>query len=484
MKKFNVEYSIIEYITIAILSCVFIGIPVMHYLCLRNGWYNDDLAMFIYVMAIIAVIFMAITLTFFKNISFKWTTYETIFCVLLFCIFMSTFNSVDIHTSIWGTSGRNEGALMLLSYYTFFYLARFLKSDKSKYILVNIFLGVGVVHCAYGLCQYFDIGEASGWVIDSYANQKVISGVAGQFDFMATLTVMYSGLAAGLFYYSDKLWKKSVYLVLLALYLVTMLLTKAMSGYFGVLMMVVAFFIYLFVTRGKHEQFKNDKIFSSFNILVVMLIVGVIALISINKIMDNFIINELTTVFEQLKGAFGEDGLTDSFANYRGWIWKNTFKLVPHYLMFGVGVDALGTPLYYNFGYSPIKQYVDKAHNEYLQVLVTMGLPALIAYLTYYFLVTKDLIIKFTNYVNKEIKPYGESLYVGLFLTFIGYLFHAFFNISVIDVAPFFWILMGLIGSSMIEVQQRYEMTSNKKQYIKLPNGQVVEIMGTVRQNY
>ncbi len=47
-------------------------------------------------------------------------------------------------------------------------------------------------------------------------------------------------------------------------------------------------------------------------------------------------------------------------------------------------------------------------------------------------------------YLKKDLK--FDYLYIGLFIAVIGYLFQAIFNISVIDVAPFFWMILGLLS--------------------------------------
>ena len=75
----------------------------------------------------------------------------------------------------------------------------------------------------------------------------------------------------------------------------------------------------------------------------------------------------------------------------------------------------------------------DKAHNEYLQILVTQGIFALICWLIIYLLIVKDGLIRFF----KDKKTY-------LLIPVVGYLIQAFFNISVIEVAPMFYMALGL----------------------------------------
>ena len=70
-------------------------------------------------------------------------------------------------------------------------------------------------------------------------------------------------------------------------------------------------------------------------------------------------------------------------------LWKETIKIVPKYLIHGVGIDNFGNVLYGK----PIRStkfIFDKAHNEYLQILVTMGIFSLISYLCLHFLILKE----------------------------------------------------------------------------------------------
>ena len=123
------------------------------------------------------------------------------------------------------------------------------------------------------------------------------------------------------------------------------------------------------------------------------------------------------------------------------FVWKNTLKVVPKHLLHGVGVDnfydAFDTPLFRFIKGGDAIEYYDKAHNEYLQKLVTEGIFSLITYLSMLFII-------FINSIKKVFKD-NESIVIALFLAFIGYLVQAFFNISVIEVAPLFWIICGLL---------------------------------------
>ena len=120
----------------------------------------------------------------------------------------------------------------------------------------------------------------------------------------------------------------------------------------------------------------------------------------------------------------------EELGNSRLMIWKNSLPLVKEYWLIGCGLDNFKNA-YPNWG--SVK--VDKAHNVYLQISVTNGIPALILFLVLLFIV-----------FLKGIKNRNSYLF-PIYMAFIGYSIQAFLNISVIDVAPYYFIIIGLILS-------------------------------------
>ena len=142
------------------------------------------------------------------------------------------------------------------------------------------------------------------------------------------------------------------------------------------------------------------------------------------------LINLGNETIEISKGNFD-----DNFGTDRMFGWKETIKIIPNYWLTGVGIDNFyyafnGKPLTINngiFGY-------DKVHNEYLQVFITQGVLSFITY-----------ILLFANIVFVGIKESYKNDKLYLLLPVGGYMIQAFFNISVIDVAPLFYIGLGLL---------------------------------------
>ena len=83
---------------------------------------------------------------------------------------------------------------------------------------------------------------------------------------------------------------------------------------------------------------------------------------------------------------------------------------------------------------------VDKAHNEYLQIAVTIGIPALLVYLLLLFSVYR----KAFQALNEATKQQKYILFT-LLAVITGYLVQANFNISVVSVAPILWMFLGIV---------------------------------------
>lgn len=114
--------------------------------------------------------------------------------------------------------------------------------------------------------------------------------------------------------------------------------------------------------------------------------------------------------------------LDDTAGTWRLYIWKEALKLIPAHWAFGIGPDSLVIPLGPNYN-------ADKVHNIYIEIAVTMGLFAFIAYMTF---------------LSFFLRRWNNETGFLLFLMISTYLIQGFFNIDVVGVMPLFWITLGL----------------------------------------
>lgn len=172
-------------------------------------------------------------------------------------------------------------------------------------------------------------------------------------------------------------------------------------------------------------------------LMLAELIIIILALAAVYFIeFDSGILYELHSV---LHGDFD-----DSFGSSRIFIWRNTLPLIPERPLLGGGPDTLADRIGVIFETvkedSTVKQAaIDTAHNEYLNIAVCQGIPALIAYLA-------ALISTLCRYIKIGVKdPLAAALAVGM----VCYCVQAFFGISMFISATYFWIIWALLESRL-----------------------------------
>ncbi len=110
---------------------------------------------------------------------------------------------------------------------------------------------------------------------------------------------------------------------------------------------------------------------------------------------------------------------------YRFFIWQKSFKLFLRFWAFGIGPDHL---LYAKI-FTPNHALVDKAHNIFLEIALTMGIFALLSYLAF---------------LSFFLRPARNEKGFLLFTMILVYLIQGFFNIDVVMIMPLFWIILGM----------------------------------------
>ena len=311
-------------------------------------------------------------------------------------------------------------------------------SDKYKKVLVNAILLCGAFQAVYGVCQSYSLFNVKQYFNATtyydetiqrtvYGKEIWVLGLTNNPNFFGTYMLLCLSYSLGLFLDNKNVFKGIIYVAYSALFLFALLLSNTASAAVGLIMVVI--FIVIYCIKNK----MGIKLLSVFSIICV--------------ITSFAYCNKKTTLVKDII-KIGNEGtqiakgdLDESYGTRRMFIWKETMKIVPNHLLHGVGVDSFHKA--FN-GKSLVRKtktkkiVYDKAHNEYLQILVTQGIFALISYLLLYgYAVFCGLRRSF---------KFNE---VYLILPIIGYLVQAFFNISVIEVAPFFFITLGLCSGKI-----------------------------------
>ena len=147
-----------------------------------------------------------------------------------------------------------------------------------------------------------------------------------------------------------------------------------------------------------------------------------------------------------MKIALETGELKESFGSGRIGIWIMVLKVIAINPMLGSGPDTLAKSLIYNLPLDTINYiektntYIDKAHNDYLQIAATIGIPALIIYLAF-----------LAQILAKQKNMFRDNTTFILVIPIIAYLVQVFFNISTISVAPIFWMLLGVVQNQQFK---------------------------------
>ena len=339
--------------------------------------------------------------------------------IIIFAI-ISTIFSYNVNKSIFGRFNRYEGLFTILYYMTILFLTSFMTS-KNKKRVVYFILTIGIIEAFYSIFQKFGLFNVK---TSFYKGERLSTGFTINPNFLGTLMVICAGYSIGLFFNEKGRFKEILYLVITCILFFSLLLTNTLSCFLALLIIMILLLIY----GIKYKYLKKYFILS----LLLTSIFIISHKFNITKIASDVLRTKTETV------SIIQGDLNNDYGSGRIELWKKTIPIIPKYLLHGVGVDCFSNvidgKMIWRIKDDGYRTFYDKAHNEYLQILVTMGIFSLISYLCLHFIIIK-------NGIKKMVKT--KEIYC--LLPVIGYLIQAQFNISVIEVAPIFYIGLGLI---------------------------------------
>lgn len=372
---------------------------------------------------------------------------DTLLLIFGGLVILSTFLSSNIKNSIIGEKDRYEGMLTFFVYILIFFSSK--KIFKENYIkkFINIMYIVILIICTLSIFQYYivKIDLPPIFFKRKYGGS---SATFGNSNFFGSFVSIFLPISMSAYIINGK--KK--YLISTVLLFAGMLVSIARSSW-------VAFLIY-FIIMIAYCIYKRKKEYFKRFILILITFICTFMIISFTG--KENIIKKHKTMISEIKQVT-TTGITDKMGSSRIEIWKVTLRLIQKHPLIGVGVDNLKDGLYKNIdmildggAYQfTIKSdtVIDKAHNEYLQIAATIGIPALIIYLIFIgIIVLKNLKLSIKN----------NARFIML-MSIISYLIQAFFNISTIGVAPLFWLMLGLISNDEV-VRKINENINNEEE--------------------
>ena len=344
-----------------------------------------------------------------KKYKFTYIDYLMYFLVL-FAVFATIF-AYNREVAVFGEKWRYEGLLSILSYYFIFLNIKNMHNEKYKKQIIDTILYVALFQAIYGFLQVYTTLP----FIKHYSKGYMAMSLCGNPNFFGSYILLPLMISMG-HYLKDGGKKNLVFTIIFYLSLVTTQST-------GPFLTSIITFILMVLIFGKN--FKLTRI-----LIVVLIFVG--GYFFIDKTTNyaftkrRIIPEEAYMISTELKNRTGD---VNTLSNGRVEVWKRTIPLVKKYWFMGAGLDNFQ----YVYPYNTRREIFDKAHNVYLQIGVTNGVIVLGIY----------LLICFIAFLNGF--KFKKGIDIGIYSAFIAYSIQAFANISVIDVAPIYFMILGLI---------------------------------------
>lgn len=388
------------------------------------------------------------------NKKIKPNVFEIILGIyFLFVVLSCIFTKYGILNCIFGANGRGEGVITIFSYIA----TLILFSRGFKYIKDTLIFAVigAVVVCIYSFIQ---VNLPNGYSLP-FAHRTLVHVATGTMrnqNFLSSYIIIF--LPMFCYYYLANDFRKNsnkniLTLVFISMLFSTLLFSKTLGGYITFIFMFLVICTFCVITLSDKKYVIKKEI--------ILAILFILIFIITNILIDNSFYKEFMGSKEEINKLATQD---ETFGSRRFQIWEKALMVVKNNFLFGTGPDSLDKELsnldiYLTKGESDVLNIyrVDKAHSEFLHMAATTGVLSLIAYLCIIILICFILLFKVLKghktsiiQTEKENEKNNRIFIAMIFIGIISYLMQGMINISVIQVAPLFWAMLG-IGLNIIE---------------------------------
>lgn len=216
--------SIISGVISVFLSALVMGLPLyLHnsYFDILEAKYKWYYGSFLLMLAIVLILSLAMLVIDFKEFggehaktlfaalkpaNWKKLFYPADVAVLVFWLvaLISTFQSEYFYESFWGNEGRYSGLFLMTLYVVmYFVVSRFWKAQSW---LIYAFLLAGIIVCAIGITDYFQMDIFHFRVKIKPSESAIFTSTIGNINTYTAYIALIMGAAAGIFVTTEKCW--------------------------------------------------------------------------------------------------------------------------------------------------------------------------------------------------------------------------------------------------------------------------------------
>lgn len=381
-------------------------------------------------MIILALSFLAVLAI--NKIRFKDIVQKDRINISLFIYFIllaaSVYAAENKVFAIIGVPGRWEGLVTITLYMFLFITARlYLVPDEG---LFKIILVTAIIVSIYGILQTMNFDPFPRDVLRENWSKRAFSTM-GNPNFLGSYIVLI--IPTSIYFYIIK--KNITGLTAYAILFYCLLSTGTRGAWLGTIASIMAFaaihYMYFRYSKGEFTRY------------IILLVITILLLALYNFNTEGAFIDRFLSIARDANEFLTKGDRADYSGANRGFIWKRVAELIKKRPLAGYGIENLGEAFKKYYTKDMIElwnevRYLDKAHNEYLHIAVTSGIPSLLVYLTF----ISQIILKGLF----RLKNCKTALLI--LSSVIGYMTAALFNISVVSVAYVYWIFLGLLAGS------------------------------------
>lgn len=369
-------------------------------------------------------------------------SYTDIFvCTLtLFMIISMIFSQDYVETFIGDYY--DELPMQFMTYFSLMFAGTMIKDCKLRKKILCVFCAVALLQGIVSVLQTTGIQICDSQLDPEWHRTDHITyGLTQHNNFYAGLSILFVGASLGMYLFS-KGKIQYIYLILTGIMFYTSICSGARISWVGN-SMIILFYIISFITARKRTDKKTVLKFVSACIMCIA-ILGFIYLIKPDVLLSGA---------NDFSREFADSASIEGMGSNRIYIWKHGLQMVPKYWLTGVGLDN------YIFAFTNNPNWdgafhQHKGHNEYIHTLVTEGVPALINYIALLIYVCSNAVKNILN--NKDEENVRITwIFLGMFA---GYAAQACFNSSVINVAMYFWITIGMVAPKSNQKIMHFKM--------------------------
>ncbi len=361
-----------------------------------------------------------------------------VFLFLLAAI-ISTIFSINPGVSFYGPYERQIGLITYIYIFLVYCFSSYIFKDDNKLKTTILIIELtALVVSVYTILQYFDIDPFG---IQPSAVKRPVSTLGNSVftGGFLMLIIPFSVLNIS--------GKKSVLLKIIFPLIITfaVVVTQTRSAYLALFAQFCVFVVFFPVLLDKSSANYKRKI-KTYIISLVTILVLVLILILLPKNQFN----------QRILSIFSEN-------NPRWILWQDSFNIFMKYPFFGPGIGMFPNAYeeFYSFRLreADVRRYFDHAHNNFLQVLFTMGTVGFIAYIGILFQSFRCCIKKI---MSKDINKKRKILFLSFLMMFTGYSVYGLTNFDEITITFYFFMFVAML-KVIYSVDNFSKIVINKK---------------------